>query len=321
MNEKIVLSNSSSSSSSSSSKGGPAGRWDYVRIGLNLSGCILQIVSGYLPQLGVGRPIGSTPYIVKAQPAGAAFSIWGIIFPLCIVYGIYQTLPSQYTSHLLRRIGMFSAVAFYGTVLWSLIAILAVPVDNDIQRYAAYEWILSLILFYGIATPLNFILFTLLRCHDNSNNNNKIGSVGFGIVSQTDYLCVVLPLSIFAAWTTLASFVNIGCALLVSGVQNFNVTNGEQGGTVGYLVCVGLLIAVLIFVYRGLLPFASVAIWAFAWIAKVNFASKYDQVGVVATLFTVLFAVVILWAKWYWARKDTTSHASVATLPQHIELQ
>ena len=309
-------------------------RWDYLRVALNLSGCILQIATGYLPQLGVGRPIGDTLYRVKAQPAGAAFSIWGIIFPLCVAYGIYQTLPGQHTNPLLRRIGMSSAVAFYATIQWSLIAILAVPADDDIQGYVTYEWILSLTLFYGIATPLNYILFTLLRYHGNSNNkiinnnsynnnnNNKIGNVGFGIVSSKEYFFVVLPLSIFAAWTTLASFVNIANALLVSGVENFNVTNGVQGGTVAYLLCVGLLIAALIFVYRGLLPFAFVAIWAYAWIAEVNFSSEYDEVGVFATVFTVLFAVVVLISKWYWARKDALlSHTSTAALPQFTEMQ
>ena len=224
---------------------------------------------------------------------------------------------------------MFSAVAFYATIQWSLIAILAAPADDDTQGYVAYEWILSLTLFYGIATPLNYILFTLLRYHDNNsnsynnnNNNNKIGNVGFGIVSPKEYFFVVLPLSIFAAWTTLASFVNIANALLVSGVENFNVTNDVQGGTIAYLFCVGLLIALLIFVYRGLLPFAFVAIWAYAWIAEVNFASEYDQVGVVATVFIVIFVVVVLISKWYWARKDALlSHASIAALPQFTELQ
>jgi len=308
-------------------------RWDYFRVALNLSGCILQIATGYLPQLGVGRRIGKTPYTVKAQPAGIAFSIWGIIFPLCVGYGIYQVLPGQHTNPLLRRIGMFSAVAFYATIQWSLIAILAAPDDDDIQGYVAYEWILSLTLFYGIATPLNYILFTLLRYHDNSNNNNSYNnnsnnnnnnnsSVGFGIVSPKEYFFVVLPLSIFAAWTTLASFVNIANALLVSGVENFNVTNGVQGGTIAYLFCVGLFIALLIFVYRGLLPFAFVTIWAYAWIAEANFASEYDQVGVLATVFTVLFSIVVLVSKLYWARKNALlSPASTATLPQFTELQ
>ena len=68
----------------------------------------------------------------------------------------------------------------------------------------------------------------------------------------------------------------------------------------------------------GLFPFAFVAIWAFAWIAEVNFASEYDKVGAAATLFAVLFAVVVLLAKWYWTRKDAMSHASVSTDLQSV---
>ena len=304
---------------------------DYLRIALNLSGCIIQVGVGYLPQVGVGRRIGATPYTVKAQPAGAAFAIWGIIFPLCIIYGIFQALPGQHTSPLLRRIGFFSAAAFYETIQWSLIAVLAGPADDDIRGYVLYEWILSLTLFCGIATPLNYILFTLYQGRDNlcnttndddddDNNSSNINSSNINSsnniticsgLSYKEYLCVVIPLSIFAAWTTLASLVNIGGALLVSGVANFDVTNAGQGGTVAYLCCVGILIVNLIFIYRGLLPFASVAIWAYAWIARANFVSGYNQVGSTATVFAAMFPIVVLGSKWWWGRREalTKSHS------------
>ena len=305
-------------------------RQDNVRIALNLSGCILQVGVGYLPQVGVGRRIGATPYTVKAQPAGAAFAIWGIIFPLCIVYGIFQALPAQHTSPLLRRIGFISAAAFYETIQWSLIAILAGPADDDIRGYVLYEWILSLTLFCGIAMPLNYILYTLYQGRDNisnttddndNNNNNNNNNNSCGGASQKEYLCVIVPLSIFAAWTTLASLVNIGSALLVSGVANFDVSNAGQGGTVAYLCCVGILVAALIFTYRGLLPFASVAIWAYAWIARANFVSGYKQVGTTATVFAVIFPIVVLGSKWWWVRKEALalSQSSAAVLPTVYE--
>jgi hypothetical protein len=193
---------------------------DYLRVALNLSGCLLQVGVGFLPQLGIGRRIGATPYTVKAQPAGAAFAIWGMIYPLCIIYGIYQAMPGQLTSPLLRRIGFISATAFYETIQWALIAIFTGPKDENIRGYVLYEWILSLTLFCGIAAPLNYILYTL---QDRDHNNSSSGGV-----TQKEYLCVVVPLSIFAAWTTLASFVNVGGALLVSGVANFDVTNSAR---------------------------------------------------------------------------------------------
>ena len=294
----------------SSGEGAVTTRLDYLRIALNLSGCILQVVAGYLPQLGVGRPIGKTPYTVKSQPAGVAFSIWGLIFPLCIMYGIYQALPAQHTSPLLRRIGIFSAVAFYETIQWSLIAILGAPADDDVyNEWIVYEWILSLTLFYGIATPLNCILYTLLQNHDKNSS--------YRVIPQKEYFFVVLPLSIFAAWTTLASFVNIAGALLVSGVSNFNRTNVGQEGSTAYLCCVGILIITLIHTYKGLLPFSCVVIWAYAWIAQVNFASGYRQVGVTASVFTVLFAGVVFGSKWWWGRKDSLARTAAA-LPHFI---
>jgi hypothetical protein len=75
---------------------------------------------------------------------------------------------------------------------------------------------------------------------------------------------------------------------------------------------VGILVAALIFTHRGLLPFAGVAIWAYAWIASVNFASGYKQVGATATVFAVTYPVVVLGSKFWWARKEALSHSSAA---------
>jgi hypothetical protein len=80
---------------------------------------------------------------------------------------------------------------------------------------------------------------------------------------------------------------------------------------------VGVLIAMLIFTYKGLLPFSCVVIWAYAWIAQVNFAFEYGDVGVTASFFTVLFACVILGSKWWWARKEALSRTAAA-LPHFV---
>jgi len=269
---------------------GVANKWDFVRVALNLSGCFLQVGAGFLDQLGVGRGIGAaTPYTVKAQPAAAAFSIWGVIFLACIGYGIYQSMPVHHTSTLLRQVGFYTATAFAATTLWELIAILAAPADDDQRGYIAYEWILSVILFSGIALPLNYTLLVLLQRYDTGSHILSIENV-----------LVVFPVSVFAAWTTVASFLNAAGAMCASGVQNFSVSNDNEAGSVAFVTCVGALIAALIFASRGNFPYACVYVWAYSWIAQVNFASKFRQVGTTATVFALLFVVAILTARWYW---------------------
>lgn len=279
---------------------GGVSKWDWLRVSLNLSGCLLQVGAGFIPmELGVGRRIGDTLYTVKAQPAGVAFSIWGVIFLACIGYGIYQSMPGNRSSTLLRSIGFYTATAFYATILWELIAILAAPADDDQRGYIAYEWILSFILFTGIALPLNYTLYLLERDGNGSNNgssNNK----------SLEIMLVVFPVSVFAAWTTVASFLNWAGALCASGVQNFSVGNASEGGSVAFVTCVGLLILALVFASKGNVPYGCVFVWAFSWIAQVNFASGFRQVGITATVFAVFFVAATLGARgwwWWWSQR------------------
>ena len=259
-------------------------------------------------ELGVGRRIGDTLYKVKAQPAGVAFSIWGVIFLACIGYGIYQSMPGNRTSTLLRSIGFYTATAFYATILWELIAILAAPADDDQRGYIAYEWILSFILFTGIALPLNYTLFFLLERDGNGSSNQK----------SLEFMLVVFPVSIFAAWTTVASFLNWAGALCASGVQNFSVGNASEGGSVAFVTFAGLLILALVFASKGNVPYGCVFVWAFAWIAQVNFASDFRQVGITATVFAVFFVAATLGARvwwWWWWWSQRAEAGAEATNP------
>ena len=53
------------------------------------------------------------------EPALYAFTIWGLIFALSLAYAAYQALPSNRHNPLLRRVGPFTAAAFFCTGLWS----------------------------------------------------------------------------------------------------------------------------------------------------------------------------------------------------------
>jgi cell division protein FtsW (lipid II flippase) len=53
------------------------------------------------------------------EPALCAFTIWALIFALSLAYAAHQ-VPAKRESPLLRRVGPFTAAAFFCTGLWSV---------------------------------------------------------------------------------------------------------------------------------------------------------------------------------------------------------
>src|SRR5918997_2547335 len=98
---------------------GDEGRWDAARQAANLAGALFQIGAPVLTNEAVGRISAENGSLVV--PADYAFSIWGLIFLLCLAYAVYQALPANRESPLLRRVGPFSAGAFLFNGLWEIL--------------------------------------------------------------------------------------------------------------------------------------------------------------------------------------------------------
>jgi hypothetical protein len=67
----------------------------------------------------VGRVSGENPTLVV--PGDYAFVIWTPIFLLALVYAVYQALPSNRENPLLRRVGWFSALAYFSNGVWEIL--------------------------------------------------------------------------------------------------------------------------------------------------------------------------------------------------------
>ena len=80
-------------------------------------GAIFQIYASY----GVGNSVGTIAQEFRSLiiPATYAFAIWGPIFILCLVYAIYQALPSQRENSIFRAIGWWTVGAFITNGVWS----------------------------------------------------------------------------------------------------------------------------------------------------------------------------------------------------------
>ena len=86
-------------------------RGDVARQVAVVLGAIFQIAVPLFTGPAVGRVSGENPTLVV--PADYAFVIWTPIFVLALIYAVYQALPSNRENPLLRRIGWFSALAYF----------------------------------------------------------------------------------------------------------------------------------------------------------------------------------------------------------------
>ena len=89
------------------------GRWDSVRQAANVLGALFQIGAPVLTSEAVGRILAENGTLVV--PADYAFSIWSLLFLLCLAYAAYGALPANRESPLLRRVAGFRAGRFSST--------------------------------------------------------------------------------------------------------------------------------------------------------------------------------------------------------------
>jgi hypothetical protein len=94
-------------------------RGDVARQAAVMSGAIFQIAVAIFTGPVVGNVSAENPTLVV--PANYAFVIWTPIFVLAFIYAVYQALPSNRENPLLRRIGWFSALAYFSSGIWEIV--------------------------------------------------------------------------------------------------------------------------------------------------------------------------------------------------------
>jgi len=153
-----------------------------------------QPVAASLPWLGIGQPIGamSAASLTGVTPASYAFSIWGPIFGLSLIWAVRQALPSLAADPTAMRLRLPLALAFAMNCLWMIVA-----------QFTANGFHLVLILAAGVAFAFWAFLPEARRLPE-------------GWYSRW----LLRPfLGLFAGWVTAAVFVNLAGALKVSGLD------------------------------------------------------------------------------------------------------
>ncbi|MGB7373796.1 hypothetical protein [Pontixanthobacter sp.] len=194
-----------------------------------------QIGATFLPQLGLGEPIGDRSDSVRTliTPSGWAFSIWGLLFLGSAIYAVWQALPAQKHNDLIGRIGWASAIALAAQGAWATYT----------------QWAnLTAMSVVIILTSLGALLVVL----------RELVAVQRPFTAGERWIAG-LTFSALAAWLTAASIVNIAATLTYYGLG---------GGfahpfiAAGIILIGGTIAAIAVWRSRGNPWYALVFCWA-----------------------------------------------------------
>ncbi|OZH53074.1 hypothetical protein AFK68_20160 [Hydrocoleum sp. CS-953] len=174
---------------------------------------------------------------VLITPASYAFAIWGLIYLGLISFGIYQVLPAQRENKILRRCQYFLVSASLSQIVW-------------IFLFQYQLFILSVLAMLGILGCLICLYLNL--------------GISYERVSKKDKWLVHHPISIYFAWISVATIVNLACAL-----DNLGWNSSQQVAIVWTIIMliIGAVIAAIINIQKQDIAYSLVFVWALTAIA------------------------------------------------------
>jgi hypothetical protein len=202
---------------------------------------------------GAGALFGTTTGAVSdsvetgVTPAGWAFSIWGVIFLGVLIFAGFQALPRA-------RDARFDAVAVPFILANLLNGFWQIPWLNGRFGMAA-------VVIVGILVCLIWLYVRL----------DRLG------MSTLERWVLGIPISLFLAWLSVATALNITVALAAAG---------WEGSAVWPPLVVLAIVAVgtTLLSRTGDVAFAAVLVWAFAGIYAANVPSPAESPALVAAL-------------------------------------
>lgn len=216
---------------------------DFLRQVLNLVAILaafgVNVLANVAPINGltIGEISNTIFRNVLITPANYAFAIWGLIYLGLISLGIYQVLPTQRQNPSLRRMGYLLVAASLAQIAWVFFF-----------QYRLFA--LSLVAMLAILLPLIGIYLRL--------------GIGYRRVSRREKWFVDIPLSIYFAWISVATIVNVALTLYDLRWNGWGIN--AQVWTAIALVA-GAAIGAAVSIQRADIAYTLVVIWAFVAIA------------------------------------------------------
>ena len=216
---------------------GDGGRWDLARQAANVFGALFQIGVPVLTGEAVGRVSAENGTLVV--PADYAFVIWSPIFLLCLAYAAYQALPANRESPLLRRVGWFSAGAFFSNGLWEIL-------------FPARQFLLAQMVIVVIFACAAVAYLRLARSER-------------GVLSAAERWLVALPFGLLFGWITAATLVSFATTFVALGLLEGGIGEAILGAALlltGGLVASAVLLVGKAAPPQGYLAYAAAILWA-----------------------------------------------------------
>jgi hypothetical protein len=224
---------------------------------------ISQVAAAYFMNIGTFDTTERT-LPVFIQPAGWAFSIWGLIYLFSFIYAVYQLVP-QYDNAVLRATRAPALVAFVGSIVWLYFA-----GTGDWQTW--------------FTAPVLFLVALVLT---------RVVQAPRGATWWQTTLSKKL-LYPYAAWTGIAAWLNIQTLITDKGIVTSDTTNIATNLVL--FVCV----AAFTFYYYKRTEYSAfyggVLVWAGVAVVAANLSGGMTLFAVLGGAFAAVAAGVYLFA-------------------------
>jgi len=207
---------------------------------------------------------------VFIQPAGWAFSIWGLIYTLAFVYAVYQIIP-KYDNQLLRATRIPALVGFLSSIAWLYFAGM-----SDWQ-----VWLTAPILFL-----MAFVFTRVITAPDTTNTTESVFSKH-----------ILYP---YAAWTGIACWLNLQAVANDQSVITDPTINLVTNSIL--FACIALF---TLYYYRKTnysVWYGGVLVWAGAGIVATNLDGGSMVFAILGGLLSVTALGLYLKRHWLWLR-------------------
>lgn len=221
----------------------------------------------------IGREVGGVAQENRSLilPATYAFSIWGAIFLLCLLYAVYQALPANRESPIFRAVGWWSAGAFLCNTIWNQVFL-------SRQFVLSQVVILCGVLFAGMA----YFRF--------------VQTASPGRMRSVENWIVAPALGLLFGWLTAANVVGLASVLVANGFAPAG-EGAEAGGAA--LLVFGSVIAFFVVVFSRPGPssawvaYGAAVVWALVAVFLEQ-SSESLLVGLAAVIGIMLVAAAML---------------------------
>ncbi|MCF2152151.1 tryptophan-rich sensory protein [Desmonostoc muscorum LEGE 12446] len=226
---------------------------------------VINVVSNIFPLngLSIGEISNTLFKNVLIIPANYAFAIWGLIYLGLFAFGVYQALPSQRDEPDLRKTGYLLVIACVAQSIW-------------VYLFLSRLFALSVIAMLLILLPLIAVYVQL--------------EIGNKRVPRLKKWCIHFPISIYLGWISVATIVNVACALYFHGWNGWGIS--AVIWTL-IMVLIATAVAAFIVIQRRDIAYTGVILWALVAIAlKHSDNSMLRNAALVLAIVLVLTATI-----------------------------